>query len=54
MHIIADCFLFVEQMYNFTVRTINDAAINYTSEPSEQINCTTKAGGMIKLFFTVN
>lgn len=44
---------FVEQMYTFTVRTINDALDN-TSEPSQQLICTTKAGGGIKLFYTVN
>lgn len=37
-------FDFVEQMYNFTVRTVNDAN-DSTSEPSQPIICKTKAGG---------
>lgn len=37
-------FDFVEQMYNFTVRTVNDAN-DSTSEPSQPIACKTKAGG---------
>lgn len=37
-------FFFVEQMYNFTVRTVNDAN-DSTSEPSQPIICKTKAGG---------
>lgn len=40
----ADFFYFVEQMYNFTVRTVNDAN-DSTSEPSQPIICKTKAGG---------
>lgn len=44
---------FVEQTYNFTVRTINDAVEN-TSEPSQPLTCTTKAGGMLKIFCAVN
>lgn len=44
---------FVEQMYTFTVRTINDA-LDSTSEPSQQLICTTKAGGGTKLFYKVN
>lgn len=31
-------------MYNFTVRTVNDA-IDSTSEPSQPKTCKTKAGG---------
>lgn len=37
-------FDFVEQMYNFTVRTVNDAN-DSTSEPSQPKTCKTKAGG---------
>lgn len=37
-------FYFVEQIYNFTVRTVNDAN-DSTSEPSQPIICKTKAGG---------
>lgn len=36
---------FVEQMYTFTVHTINDAVDN-TSEPSQPLTCTTKDGGI--------
>lgn len=44
---------FVEQTYTFTVRTINDAVEN-TSEPSQLLTCTTKAGGIFKIFSAVN
>lgn len=40
----ADFFYFVEQIYNFTVRTVNDAN-DSTSEPSQPKLCKTKAGG---------
>lgn len=39
-------------MYNFTVRTVNDAN-DSTSEPSQPIICKTKAGGKnLTLFFS--
>lgn len=42
------CYV-VEQMYTFTVRTMNDA-VDSTSETSQLLTCTTKAGGKTLLY----
>lgn len=43
---------FVEQLYIFTVQTINDAD-DSISNKSQSVACKTKAGGKIKLLCTV-